>query len=113
MEALPVSPLADDLHDVSLAWDAGPLSRLSAIAASRRRGDRFLHRDPGKYRRHAGRHYFRPTLEYSRTPIQLDRGAGARAGRNSPLGLRQLSEDAGTGRLPYAGGRAGRLGYHP
>src|SRR5579863_10356865 len=109
MEAVPLSPLADDIYDVSLAWHARPLSRLPAIAASRRRGDCFLHRDPGKYRRHARRHHFWPTVQYGGTPVQPDRCTVALAGRNSPVGIRELSEVAGAGRLSDAGGRAGRL----
>src|SRR5690349_6675711 len=90
METLHVSPSADDLHDVPLAWHARPLPRLSAIAASCRRGRGLLHRNSGKYRRHARRHYLWATLEYHGAAPEPDRGAGALARRYSPLGLWQL-----------------------
>src|SRR6266702_3100854 len=107
MEALPLSPLADDLHDVPLARHARPLSGLPAIAASHRRGHRFLHRDPGKYRRDARRNHFWPTLEHSRTPAQPDRRAASFPGRHSAVGLRRITESAGGKRLGYSWALAG------
>ena len=60
----------------------------------------------------AGRRHLRPALRTHRPPLQHAGGAGRGAGRHAGVGLRQHARRAGRRRVPYADGRAGRVGHH-
>ena len=84
-----LSPRADDVHDVSVARDAGSLPRFPQVGAARAAGDGLLHGHALQRRRGRRRDHLRPSLAEDRTAPEHDRCARALAAGDSDLGVRR------------------------
>src|SRR5579862_3532889 len=102
MEKLPLSRLADDVHDVPVARHAGSLSRFSWHRSQIFSIVAIVYGDSLQHWSHCRRNYFRPIVGTAGEASHYDRRADISFTGDSVLGVRQLAHRPGHWRFSDA-----------